>query len=74
MRVSFAVNEYKYVLYETWDSRSPSYGGIYVLHKSKLIQQYQCDDYTDPQASLFESGIKAHLQQEDFVEFGVPQK
>lgn len=74
MRVSFSVGEYKYVLYETWDTRSPSYGGIYVVRKGKLIQQDQCDDYTNPHASLFESGIKNFLKQEDFVDFSFPEK
>ncbi|MGE5467412.1 MAG: hypothetical protein ACM3Y9_08315 [Ignavibacteria bacterium] len=73
MRVSFSVGEYKYVLYETWDTRSPSYGGIYVVRKGKLVRQNQCDDYTDPQASLFESRINKLLKQEDFVDFSVPK-
>ena len=69
IRVSFGVGEYKYVLYETWDTRSPSYGGIYVLRKGKLVQQYQCDDDTDPKASLLESQIKKLLQQEEYIDF-----
>lgn len=69
IRVSFGVGEYKYVLYESWDTRSPSYGGIYVLRKGKLVQQYQCDDYTDPKASLLESGIKKLLQHEEYIDF-----
>lgn len=67
--MSFGVGEYKYVLYETWDTRSPSYGGIYVLHKDRLAQQYQCDDYADPKGSLLESGIRKLLRQEEFIDF-----
>lgn len=69
IRVSFGVDECKYVLYESWDTRSPSYGGIYVLRNGKLLQQFQCDDYIDPKASLLESGIKKLLQQEEYIEF-----
>lgn len=72
IRVSFGIAEYKYVLYETWDTRSPSHGGIYVLRNGKLVQQIQCDDYADPNASLLESGIKKLLQQEEYVDFYAP--
>lgn len=58
--------QYKYILYESWDTRSPSLGGIYVVRNGKLLQQYQCDDYADPNASLLESGIKKLLQQEEY--------
>ena len=69
IRVSFSIADYKYVLYESWDTRSPSLGGIYVLRNGKLVQQYQCDDYAGPNASLLESGIKKLLQQEEYVDF-----
>ena len=71
-RVSFSLGEYKYVLYETWDTRSPSYGGIYVLRHGKLLQQYQCDDYTNPNASLFESMPKNLLPPEEYVDLYAP--
>lgn len=68
-RVSFQQGEYKYVLYETWDTHSPSYGGIYVLRNGKRLQQYQCDDYTNYKASLFESMPRNLLSEEEYVDF-----
>jgi hypothetical protein len=69
VRVSFDVSDYRYVLYETWDTHSPSYGGIYVLRKGRLVRQFQCDDNVDPQASLLESSIRKSLPKEEFVDF-----
>lgn len=68
-RVSFSVGQYKYILYETWDTHSPGYGGIYVLRQGKLLQQYQCDDYANPNASLVESLPQELLQEETYLEF-----
>lgn len=69
IRVSFSVGDYKYVLYETWDTRSPGYGGIYVLRKGALVRQYQCDDDTDPRASLLESQVRKLLRKEEYIDF-----
>ena len=66
IRVSFSIAYYNYVLYEICYTRSPSLGGIKDLRKGKLVQQYQCDDYADPNASLLVSGIKKLLQQEEY--------
>ena len=68
IRVSFSVGEYKYVLYETWDTRSPGYGGIYVLRNGKLARQYHCEHDIDPKASFLESGIKKLLQEEEYAD------
>lgn len=73
IRVSFGEGEYKYILYESWDTRSPSYGGIYVLRKGKLVRQFQCHHYIDPNASLLESGIKKLLPQEEYIDFDVSE-
>lgn len=67
VRVSFNVGEYKYILYEGWDTRSPSNAGIYVLRQGKLLQQYQCDEYSE-RTGLLESLRKGSLQEEQFLE------
>ena len=68
-RVTFKLGEYTYVLYETWDTHSPSYGGIYVLRNGKRLQQYQCDDYVNFKTSLLESMPPNLLPQDEYVDF-----
>jgi len=67
VRLSFAVAEYKYILYEEWDTRSPSSAGIYVLRDKRLLRQYQCDEYSES-TGLLESLPKGSLQEEKFFE------
>lgn len=67
VRLSFDVAEYKYILYEGWDTRSPSSAGIYVLRHKRLLRQYQCDEYSES-TGLLESSPMGSLKAEQFLE------